>query len=182
MNYAFIDDVPVGEPTWDSLIEYRAEDFDEFKCLVKDLCEFRNQAQAIQHTYMKKVEHVKRTEVGLASLDALAGYLENDDTWKEKVKELKEYYTENIKYEELKAELKEIEKQKEHVETIKKEFKVQTGAIGICAICSDRPVSLFLDPCGHTSCQECLEHLTPRRDNCCPFCRGLFTQKRLFLA
>ena len=43
----------------------------------------------------------------------------------------------------------------------------------ICPICFTKPVNRFLDPCGHTFCEECLDKSTGRSDDYkhCMICR-----------
>ena len=184
MQYSFIDSVPTEDDigNYDSIVEYRTEDFEDFQKLVKDLCEFRKKNRDINQTYKQKLKHVDQLQHDLTDIDGIGGYIENDEVWKEKVADLKRYYLENTKYDEVKAELAELEHQKEIMENIKSEFKIQTSQTGMCTICSERPVSVFLDPCGHVSCAECINSLTSsRREHSCPFCRGSFIQKRVYM-
>ena len=184
MQYSFIESIPSAEGdigNFDSLIEYRTEDFEEFQNLVKDLCEFRKKIRDINHTHKQKLKQVEQLHHDLAEIDSIHNYLDTDEVWKEKVIELKNYYLEKTKYDEVKAELAELEHQKDIMENIKSEFKIQTTQTSMCSICSERPVNVFLDPCGHVSCDQCINSLSGRRDSSCPFCRGAFTQKRVYL-
>lgn len=47
-----------------------------------------------------------------------------------------------------------------------------------CFTCLERTIDVFLDPCGHTACNEC----TAKFKNTCPFCRTTVVWKKLFLA
>ena len=117
----------------------------------------------------------------LANLDTLCEYLKDDQTWNEKVADLKAYYVEKSNYDEMKSELARLEEQKNHIETITSEFKIQNNQGGLCSICSERSISVFLDPCGHVSCQQCMDSLpVTRRERACPFCRGTFTTKKIY--
>jgi len=65
--------------------------------------------------------------------------------------------------------------------------KMNQGNIGTtCSMCLQRPVNTFLNPCGHTSCDECLDRLrtlhTPRTDeiNCFLCRRKVSTFHRLY--
>tara|TARA_Y100000389_G_C17407242_1_gene488770 strand:- start:350 stop:1186 length:837 start_codon:yes stop_codon:yes gene_type:complete len=41
----------------------------------------------------------------------------------------------------------------------------------ICPLCLSNNVSLYLNPCGHTCCDECYDRLTEREGNKCFLCR-----------
>ena len=181
-SYSYLDERPQDETeNYDSLIEYRADEFKEFSGLIKDLSTFRNQARAVKHSYATKASEVEDAFNNLNNIDSLVLYLHNDPVWKEKVTELKNYYLEKSEYDEMKAELARLEEQKCHVETITSEFKIQHNQVGMCSICSERPITVFLDPCGHVSCQQCMDSLpATRRERACPFCRGNFTTKKIF--
>ena len=47
----------------------------------------------------------------------------------------------------------------------------------MCFTCLERSVDVFLDPCGHMSCEQCQF----RFKTTCPFCRTMITPKRMFL-
>ena len=180
--YSYIDDRPKDETeNFDELIEYRTEDFKEFSDIVKELTAFRKQAKNIRGAFNLKYDEVKSLEMQLTNLDTLYEYLTDDQTWKEKVADLKAYYVEKSNYDEMKAELIRLEEQKNHIETITSEFKIQNNQGGMCSICSERSIAIFLDPCGHVSCEECMGNMVPRRgERSCPFCRGAFTTKKIY--
>jgi hypothetical protein len=49
----------------------------------------------------------------------------------------------------------------------------------ICFLCLERPVNVFIDPCGHVVCEECS---TRSALHVCPFCRGAIHQyRKMFL-
>jgi hypothetical protein len=49
----------------------------------------------------------------------------------------------------------------------------------MCFLCLDRPVNMFIDPCGHVICEQCSMRSAL---NVCPFCRGPVRQyKKMFL-
>lgn len=48
-----------------------------------------------------------------------------------------------------------------------------------CSVCLEAMCDTFLDPCGHTVCQEC----ATRVDKKCPYCRGtIFKAKRMIFS
>jgi sacsin len=49
----------------------------------------------------------------------------------------------------------------------------------MCFLCLDRPVNMFIDPCGHVICEQCS---TKSALHVCPFCRGSVRQyRKMFL-
>jgi len=49
----------------------------------------------------------------------------------------------------------------------------------MCFVCLERPVTEFIDPCGHVICEECSKRSAL---NVCPFCRASIRQyKKMFL-
>ena len=48
-----------------------------------------------------------------------------------------------------------------------------------CFVCLERPIDLFLDPCGHVMCGACWSRTTNKRE--CPGCRGrVLEPKKIF--
>lgn len=49
----------------------------------------------------------------------------------------------------------------------------------MCFVCLERPVTMFIDPCGHVICEQCS---TRSSLHVCPFCRGSVRQyRKMFL-
>jgi len=49
----------------------------------------------------------------------------------------------------------------------------------MCFVCLERPVNVFIDPCGHVICEQCSERSAL---HVCPFCRGSVRQyRKMFL-
>jgi hypothetical protein len=49
----------------------------------------------------------------------------------------------------------------------------------MCFVCLERPVTEFIDPCGHVICEECSKRSAL---HVCPFCRGSVRQyRKMFL-
>jgi hypothetical protein len=49
----------------------------------------------------------------------------------------------------------------------------------MCFVCVERPVTVFIDPCGHVICEQCS---TRSSLHMCPFCRGSVRQyRKMFL-
>ena len=156
--------------------EYNIENFKEFSGMIKDLTEFRNQARDVtfKHNMMSTTVNAMRAE--LQNLDNIKAYLIEAE-WLDKVDELKKDYIRLSKYEEKSEELKKLKEQKEKVQTIATEFKVEVAQSAMCCLCYDRPISVFLDPCGHVCCEECFKNI---RGIVCPCCRGNFVKKKIY--
>lgn len=182
-TYSYIEhDVKDDDDDWkyDSLIEYRTEDFKEFSKLVDDLSQFRKQMRDIKKIYRLKQSEVEGIYHSLSGIENISRYIDGDPVWLEKVKDLKTYFLEKTKYDDLKLELSRLEEQKCQVESIQNEFKIQECS-GICCVCSEKSVTQFLDPCGHVLCEECLSKIVSSRASRCPMCRTNFTPKKIYL-
>lgn len=93
----------------------------------------------------------------------------NDDIkYVQDIKTLVQQFEEDEKITEIAKELKE---KSERLLGMKKVFEL-CGECDIlsnymCFLCLDRPVKIFIDPCGHVMCREC----SLRGISVCPFCR-----------
>lgn len=48
----------------------------------------------------------------------------------------------------------------------------------MCPICTDKGINLFMDPCGHVICEECLLKINARDRGKCPVCRTILRGSR----
>lgn len=156
--------------------EYNIEHFKEFSGIVKDLTDFRRQAREVTARYNMASVTMSGLEAQLTNIDTIKNYL-LDTEWSEKVTELKKEYMTLSKYEEKSEELKQLNEQKEKITTISTEFKVEVSQSGMCCLCYEKPISVFLDPCGHVCCEDCFNKLTGIS---CPCCRRNFCKKKIY--
>ena len=98
---------------------------------------------------------------------------DKDETIKEIMDKMNSYsvkINENDKLKETKKNY--IEKRKEinkHLHLMQKINKWNHSAI--CPICITNKIDSYCNPCGHTSCKECLEKNSNLNHNKCPICR-----------
>jgi hypothetical protein len=74
---------------------------------------------------------------------------------------------------------RELMGQVTEMEKVLKDTHAERYASFICFVCMERPVDLFLDPCGHVMCGACWSRTLNKRE--CPGCRGaLRDAKKIF--
>ena len=177
-HYSFIDSEINNDSNFEALIEYEVKDFKDFTEIAEKLNEFRKQVKSINFKYNESSVRMKSFQKEIQSIDDLTRFHYENAEWVEKVTELKNMYLKLVNYDEEEKELNQLDEQKSLSDLILNEFKVEVHAGGLCILCSDNPIGVFLDPCGHVCCQECWDKT--RRQNC-PCCRAQVTVKKMFL-
>uniref|UniRef100_A0A6C0IB28 RING-type domain-containing protein n=1 Tax=viral metagenome TaxID=1070528 RepID=A0A6C0IB28_9ZZZZ len=100
--------------------------------------------------------------------------------------ELKDILCERIEWYYSKLEIDSLKKEYTDILLEYSFFKKLIGSLtevlpcGICQICLDAQVTIFIDPCGHTICTKCYDHSTSI--DRCHFCRTKINSfKKIFL-
>ena len=180
-GYSYIDtsdDVTGGDNFNDTYdFNYNIENFKEFSGMIKDLTDFRRQAREVTFRYNMASATMNGLNAELLNIDTIKSYLPESE-WSEKVAELKKEYIRLSKFDEKNEELKQLKDQKDKIATIATEFKVEVSQSGLCCLCYEKPIGVFLDPCGHVCCDECFKNI---RGIVCPCCRSNFTKKKIYL-
>ena len=176
--YSLIDSEQEHDSNFEALIEYNAKDFKDFTEIVEKLSEFRKQVKSINCKYNEASVRVKNFQKDNQHIDDLERFHYENAEWRDKVLELKNMYLKLVNYEEEEKEMKQLDEQKSLSDLIQNEFKVQIHSGGLCILCAENPIGIFLDPCGHVCCQECWDKT---RRQTCPCCRAQVTVKKMFL-
>ena len=154
---------------------------------------------ATKHEMMDSIEILKKEYIDLVS-EVLIGYM-NMHAKKEKASHmlsvLDKLGNKDVKYVEMLREVVEqfdrdecitedAEKLKEkttkmlslrNVFSLCKDADVMSAYM--CFVCLERPVDVFIDPCGHVICEQCSVRSAL---HVCPFCRGSVRQyRKMFL-
>jgi len=177
-SYALIDQEDQNDSNFEALIDYKVKDFKEFSEMAEKLSEFRKQVKGINYKYNVANARVQNFQVDLQKIDEMWKFHHDNPEWTDKVMDLKNLYLKLVNYEEESRELHQLDEQKSLTELIMNEFKVQVNEHGMCMLCSEKPIGVFLDPCGHVCCQECWDRA---RRSTCPCCRAQVTSKKMFL-
>jgi hypothetical protein len=152
-----------------------------------------------KHEMMDSIEKLKKEYLDLVS-EVLIGYM-NMHAKKEKASHmlsvLDKFGNKDVKYVEMLREVVEqfdrdecitedAEKLKEkttkmlsirNVFSLCKDADVMSAYM--CFVCLERPVDVFIDPCGHVICEQCSVRSAL---HVCPFCRGSVRQfRKMFL-
>jgi hypothetical protein len=176
--YSLIDSEQEQDSNFDALIEYQVKDFKDFSEIAEKLSEFRKQVKSINCKYNESSVRVKSLQKEIQNIDDLTRFHPENAEWIEKVTELKNMYLKLVNYDEEEKELKQLDEQKSLSDLILNEFKVQVHSGGVCILCSENLIGVFLDPCGHVCCQGCWDKT---RGQICPCCRAQVTVKKMFL-
>jgi len=161
--------------------DYQNKEIDE---IISKLDEFSDEFIQLQdeldELHIKYNQEFKVTQGNITKLDSTIHYMKSlneeydkDETIKEIMDKMNSYsvkINENDKLKETKKNY--IEKRKEinkHLHLMQKINKWNHSAI--CPICITNKIDSYCNPCGHTSCKECLEKNANLNHNKCPICR-----------
>ena len=161
--------------------DYKNKEVDEMISKMNEFTETFHKLQTeldeLQKVYNREA---KSTQENIVKLDTTIHYMKvmNDEYDKDKtiteiMDKMNSYsvkINENDKLEETKKNY--IEKRKEinkHLHLMQKINKWNHSAI--CPICITNKIDSYCNPCGHTSCKECLEKNSNLNHNKCPICR-----------
>lgn len=137
--------------------------------------------------YRKAVDHlieiqhkVQRAEKEINTVTDLIDKLDKTRKYTESLGEIIDQFIQDAKLDELKTEYTEAAR----------EVQKYQGAFALCKdadllnkymcfVCIERSINVFINPCGHTLCDECAAKVSSK----CPMCRGsIQTKNRLFLS
>jgi hypothetical protein len=123
---------------------------------------------------------VERAEKEIAAVAELAGRLSKNTSYTKSLDEIIDQFSQDAKLDEIKAEYiaasNEVQKY-QGAFSLCKDADISNKYM--CFVCIERSINIFLDPCGHTLCDECAGKITSR----CPMCRQALVKKgRLFLS
>jgi hypothetical protein len=181
MQYSCIEDESSDTGNFDLLIDYKINDFKDFHDICKQLCDFRQQSRGINQKFNELNKSIGLCDKDLETFKGLREIYDSNEEWLKKVDELTELYKQISDYEEKKKELATIEEQKAITDTITGEFKIQTSQAGVCVLCYENPIEVFLDPCGHVCCGVCWSKSDRGSRTPCPCCRTPVTKKKMYL-
>jgi len=166
---------------------------------LRSILEYGDNDPIPQHESMETMENLKKDYIDLVP-EVLIGHM-NLHAKKEKASHMlsiiDKFGNKDVKYVELLSQLVEQFDKDEGISAMAEELKEKTTKLlsmrnvfslckdadvmsaYMCFLCLERPVNMFIDPCGHVICQQCssLSAL-----HVCAFCRGSVRQyKKMFL-
>lgn len=98
---------------------------------------------------------------------------------KDSLEKVVQEHEEEVGIETLTQHCGELMGQVTEMEKVLKDTHAERYASYICFVCMERPVDLFMDPCGHVMCGTCWTRTLNKRE--CPGCRGaLRDAKKIF--
>ena len=165
--------------------EYDYEELPELELIEKLIKEFNiiNKTYISLHT--KLHESIKKTEYEVRLINSHMKYImdmnkQYDNTnntndlfgnIKQDIENLSDKIKNNNDLENIREKYNDTRKKMlSYLSFIKKINNFNTGST--CSLCLSNNVNMFFDPCGHTSCQECINKLEVERgDVPCPFCK-----------
>lgn len=158
---------PIVEPIPDVEL---AEEWNNFE---KTLDTYKIEYIKSRHSLYQK-ESAYSTFVG--DLEVLRDTLKhvNDSTLRENIEKCIGEFIDRTKIQEKKEELALLSGKVKAMERVLLNTNAKRHAQFTCPICMDRPVSIFINPCGHLICEVCMLRL---QDAKCPTCRTENTTK-----
>jgi hypothetical protein len=127
------------------------------------------------------IQHrVDRAQKKINTVTDLIDKLDKTHKYTESLGEIIDQFIQDEKLDELRSEYTEATR----------EFQKYQGAFALCKdadilnkymcfVCIERSINVFINPCGHTLCDECAAKVSSK----CPMCRGsIQTKNRLFLS
>jgi hypothetical protein len=166
---------------------------------LRGILEFEENKPIPKHELFDVMENLKKDYLDLVP-DVLIGYM-NMHAKKEKTSSmlcmLDAFGNKDVKYVELLSQVVEQFDRDERITEDAEKLKQKTTELlsirnvfslckdadvmsnYMCFICLERPVTEFIDPCGHVICEHCSKRSAL---NVCPFCRGSVRQyRKMFL-
>ena len=166
---------------------------------LRSILEFEDNESVPQHELTETIENLKKDYLDIVS-EVLVGYM-NLHSKKEKASNmlciLDKFGNKDVKYVEmLKDVIEQFDRDEcitEDAEKLKEKTKKMLSLRNVfslckdadvmssymCFVCLERPVTEFIDPCGHVICDHCS---TRSALQVCPFCRGSVRQyRKMFL-
>ena len=166
---------------------------------LRSILEYTDNDPIPQHESMETMDNLKKDYLDLVP-DVLIGHM-NLHSKKEKASHIlsiiDKFGNKDVKYVEMLTQLVEQFDKDEGISAMAEELKEKTTKMlsmrnvfslckdadvmsaYMCFLCLERPVNMFIDPCGHVICEQCS---TRSALHVCPFCRGSVRQyRKMFL-
>ena len=166
---------------------------------LRSILEYEDNNPIPNHDLMETMEKLKKDYLDLVP-EVLIGYM-NLHSKKEKASDMlsiiDKFGNKDVKYVEMLSQIVEQFDKDEGISDSATELKEKTTKMlsmrnvfslckdadvmsaYMCFVCLERPVNMFIDPCGHVICGQCSARSAL---HVCPFCRGSVRQyKKMFL-
>lgn len=166
---------------------------------LRSILEYTDNDPIPQHESMETMDNLKKDYLDLVP-DVLIGHM-NLHSKKEKASHIlsiiDKFGNKDVKYVEMLTQLVEQFDKDEGISAMAEELKEKTTKMlsmrnvfslckdadvmsaYMCFLCLERPVNMFIDPCGHVICEQCSMRSAL---HVCPFCRGSVRQyRKMFL-
>ena len=166
---------------------------------LRSILEYEDNNPIPNHDLMETMENLKKDYLDLVP-EVLIGYM-NLHSKKEKASDMlsiiDKFGNKDVKYVEMLSQIVEQFDKDEGISDSATELKEKTTKMlsmrnvfslckdadvmsaYMCFVCLERPVNMFIDPCGHVICGQCSARSAL---HVCPFCRGSVRQyKKMFL-
>jgi len=147
----------------------------------------KSDIQELLPEYRKAVDNiisiqqkVEKAEKEIETMNSLLSKLSKNRSYTESLEKIIESFIQDAGLEELKQSYAEAAREVQKYQGVFTLYKeADTANKYMCFVCLERSINVFIDPCGHTLCDECAGKITNR----CPMCREAIVRKgRLFLS
>lgn len=177
MNFAYLAEYVLHPPS--ELIEPIPCELDEnWKNFEKELAKFKKEFATVQRDLTVAQAELAMKREDATHLRTALGCISDQDL-KANVENIIDNYEVDSGAAALTQQCRELAGKSEEMRKVLKDTNPERYASFTCFVCMERPIDLFLDPCGHVMCTSCWTRTTNKLN--CPGCRGrVHEPKKIF--
>jgi hypothetical protein len=168
MNFAYLAEYVLNPPS-EAITPTPCELDDNWKNFEKELSKFKKEFATVQRDLAMAQAELSVKREDSAHLRTVLGCL-NDLELKASVENIVENYEVDSGAAALTQRCSELAGKSGEMRKVLKDTDAERYVSFTCFVCLERPIDLFLDPCGHVMCTSCWTRTTNKRE--CPGCRG----------
>jgi archaellum component FlaC len=149
--------------------EVQCELDDSWKDFEKELGNFKRKFAKVKRDYGIKMSELEELQKSSQISKLISDNVPSEDL-KAKLLSVIDNYESESGIDTLTQQCGELKGQLEAMKKVLQNTEAERYAKYTCFICMDRPIDLFIDPCGHVVCETCWTNTRNKRE--CPGCRG----------
>lgn len=177
MNFAYLAEYVLAGPQ-ERVVPIPCELGPDWKNFEKELSKFKKEFSTVQCEMAMATAELAHKREDLAHLRTAVGLITHEDL-KTSVETMIVNYEVESGIPALTQKCSELAGKLDEMRKILKDTEPERYASFICFVCMERPIDLFLDPCGHVMCERCWARTSNRSQ--CPGCRaGNVLPKKIF--
>jgi hypothetical protein len=168
MNFAYLAEYVLAQPS-EALTPIPCELDDNWKNFEKELSKFKLEAAVTARDLAMTSAELSQKREDCSHLRTVLECL-GDQGLKASVENIIDNYEVDSGAAALTTQCRELMGKVEEMRKVLKDTDHERYASFICFVCMERPIDLFLDPCGHVMCERCWARTSNKTQ--CPGCRA----------